>query len=410
MRQVHIVLYGHFGSGNIGNDSSLEAALYNMRALLPLARFTCVCNGPEVVGRRFGIQAVAIDDSDAMAVKHTVRSKWAKLKWLPAWAIGEWRSWTARVRWLRTVDLFVVVGTGAVDDMAVPTPWESPFALYKWCKCAKLGGAKVAFLSVGVGPIVHPVSRALMLRALRLADFRSYRETSAVDYLHKCGFDTQGDSVRPDLVFSLAPRRVTLRTDASTRMTVGLGLINYFGWRHDVEAGEETFRRYMSHMKRFASYLLEHGHRIRILIGDATDRNAVDEMIAHLGETHPAATDVSFVAEAIDSVDDLLEQVAEVQVVVASRFHNVLTALMAGRPVVSIGYHAKNRLLMSSAGLGDFCQDIDSLDHSRLIEQFTACWERREQLSQLIRRQLDGYRVQLDDQYRSLLAGVGGDR
>ena len=134
MRQARIVLYGHFGSGNVGNDSSLEAALYNMRALLPSARFTCVCNGPELVRWRFGVEALAIDDSDAMARWHAVRSKWAKLQWILAWTLREGRAWIERARWFRSVDLFVVVGTGAVDDMAVYAPWDAPFALYKWCR------------------------------------------------------------------------------------------------------------------------------------------------------------------------------------------------------------------------------------------------------------------------------------
>lgn len=408
MRTVKVALYGHFGSGNIGNDSTLQAALENMRELLPSARFTCVCNGPEDVHERFGVEAVPINYFDVRSKQHAVRSKWAKLKRKIAWPIREARLWVDRIRWFRGVDLFVIVGTGAVDDMAVATPWDAPFALYKWCKCAKSGGARVAFLSVGVGPIVHPVSRFLMLRALRVADFRSYRETSAVQYLAAARFDTHVDAITPDLVFSLRATPSVPFGNASNQKTIGLGLINYFGWRNDTDAGEQVFHRYLSHMKRFATHLVEQGYRIRILHGDVTDQRAVEDVMSHLCVTFPSGRGDLFVAEPIGNVDDLIRQLAQVQVVVASRFHNVLCSLMAERPVVSIGYHEKNRLLMSDVGLRDYCQDIDTLDYGHLVDQFTTCWERRVLLSQQVHSKLDGYRARLDAQYRELLAPFAG--
>ena len=42
-----------------------------------------------------------------------------------------------------------------------------------------------------------------------------------------------------------------------------------------------------------------------------------------------------------------MQQIAEVEVVVASRFHNVLLALLLGKPVVSIAYNQKNDALMT---------------------------------------------------------------
>lgn len=406
MNRARILLYGHFGSGNVGNDSTFEAALHSLQALLPSASFTCVCDGPQWIHKRFGVEAVPIDDSGTAAAWHAVRSKWAKLKWILTWPWVEGRAWLGRVRWLRSADLFVVVGTGAVDDMGVRAPLDAPFSLYKWCRCAKSAGVRVAFLSVGVGPIVHPLSRALMLRALRLADFRSYREIAAIRYLQENDFDTRGDAIGPDLVFGLAPRQLPACGDAAGHMTVGLGLICYYGWQCGHEAGEAVFQRYMSHMKRFANHLVTQGYRIRILVGDNSDTRPSQEIMNHLDATFPMGRGELFIAEPIDTVDDLLAQVAQVQVVVASRFHNVLCSLIAGRPTVSVGYHEKSRLLMAGVGLDNYCQEIDTLDFDRLVEQFALCWENRRLLEQLIQRQTAGYRAQLDEQYRSLLAGI----
>ena len=53
-----------------------------------------------------------------------------------------------------------------------------------------------------------------------------------------------------------------------------------------------------------------------------------------------------------------------------SRFHNVLLALMLGRPVVSMSYNEKNDALMREMGLAAYCQTLDELDPARLRVQF----------------------------------------
>jgi polysaccharide pyruvyl transferase WcaK-like protein len=56
--------------------------------------------------------------------------------------------------------------------------------------------------------------------------------------------------------------------------------------------------------------------------------------------------------------------------VVATRYHNVVCALMLSKPTISIGYGEKNAVLMAGAGLAEYCQSVDYLDVERLIMQF----------------------------------------
>ena len=138
VRKQRIVLYGHFGSGSIGNDSSLEAALHHIRKYQPEADITCVCNGPQEVSKRFGIKALEIGPShfDQNKPPHRramslVRKVWFRLT-------SETGFWFKNSSSFDPGDLFIVVGTGAVDDMAVRHPWNAPYELYKWCKTAKI--------------------------------------------------------------------------------------------------------------------------------------------------------------------------------------------------------------------------------------------------------------------------------
>ena len=278
MKGKKVLLYGHFGTGNIGNDSSFEAALHNVKKYLPNAEIICVCSGPREITRRFGIQALSM--SGTHANEPAAGGIISRIKRLSLRLNDEISFWLKRPSWFQPGDLFIVVGTGAVDDMAVRRPWHAPYELYKWCKTAKLGGARVIFLNVGVGPIVNRVSRFLMLKALRMADYRSYREQAAFDYLHGIGYNTSGDRLYPDVVFSLSkeslpePKQVPI-----TPQVIGLGLINYYGWRHDPALGDAVHREYFSKIKQFAAWLFSRGYTIRVISGDRTDWWPVREFV-----------------------------------------------------------------------------------------------------------------------------------
>lgn len=398
-----IVLYGHCGSGNIGNDSSLEAMLYHIKKYQPDVDVICVCNGPREVSRRFGIQTLSMSGSDAdKRPSGGLPSRLVRL-WLHL--AHEILFWLQRPGWFWPGDRFIVVGTGAVDDMGVRRPWHAPYELYKWCKAAKMGGAQVIFMSVGVGPILNRVNRFLMLKALRMADYRSYREVAAFNYLQSLGYDTSGDLSYPDLVFSLPKVLLPIpKQSSSTPTVVGLGLINYYGWQYEPGTGEKVYQEYISKIKCFAVWLLQRGFTIRVISGDVADRWPVQDLVEFVNKEGEAHWREKLIVQEITDVNDLFQQIAQSDIIVASRFHNVLCSLMLERPVISLGYHEKNDFLMKEMGLGHYCQHIEHFTNERLIEQFSACIHETDQIVRQIHDQLDSYRNLLDDQYKMLLS------
>jgi polysaccharide pyruvyl transferase WcaK-like protein len=401
MRKPRIVLYGHFGSGNIGNDSSLEAALYHLKTHRPEAEIVCVCNGPQEVSERFKIEALPIasprrEARSANRILSTLEKIWAR------W-IDEFTFWSKRPSWFQPSDQFIVVGTGAVDDMSVKHPWNAPYELYKWCSAAKLGGAQVSFMSVGVGPIVNRISRILMLKALRKAQYRSYREKASFDYLKGIGFDTTGDLLYPDLVFSLPKEYLPVPSKPTLApLVVGLGVINYYGWGYDPVIGDAIYGKYIAKIKCLVSWLLNHSYSIRIISGDAVDQRPVQEIIDYVAQENPSQNE-KLIAEKITDVNELFNQIAKTDIVVASRFHNVLCSLMLERPVVSLGYHEKNDNLMAEMGLASYCQHIEHFTVEKLVEQLEYYLSDPDQAVQRIHNRNEQYRQLLDEQYRNVL-------
>jgi polysaccharide pyruvyl transferase WcaK-like protein len=407
MGAPHIVFYGHFGVGNLGNDTTLEAALYHTKRLYPTATITCVCRGPRVIAARFGVAALPVDVSEDRTPGESAQPEPNKVVRLLTRAVDELDFWVRRTLWFRTVDHFIVVGTGALYDGTAP-PWNMPYDLFKWCRAAKLGGAKVSFMSVGAGPINHPASRALMLNALRGAAYRSYRDGASFAYLQSIGFDTKADQLYPDVVFSLPiPADCTAPPNLEQPQRIGLGVIGYYGPSHDTVGGKPIYQAYVGKLKEFVQWLLAQGYSVRLLTGDLeNDRQPADELLAFVRSQGLSEWQTRIIAEPIATVDDLSRQIAQTDLVIASRFHNLIGALMLGRPVISVGFHAKNDALMAEMGLQAYCQHIEQLDVARLITQFQTLLTELKPTAQRIQQKNTQYRQLLAEQYACVLSSA----
>src|SRR6516225_12405010 len=53
-----IAFFGHFDSTNFGNESTLQAILYNLRRFQPDAEVLCISTGPEAVAATHQVKAI----------------------------------------------------------------------------------------------------------------------------------------------------------------------------------------------------------------------------------------------------------------------------------------------------------------------------------------------------------------
>ena len=161
-------------------------------------------------------------------------------------------------------------------------------------------------------------------------------------------------------------------------------------------------------MKHFIAWLVAQGYSVHLLTGEVpTDERPRDEIIGHLHSMFDAETLQCVYTPPIASMYDLLAAIAATDLVVATRYHNVIAALMLGRPVVSAGYSKKNDVLLADVGLGAFCQHVESLDVERLQTQFIDLVATAAAAGERIRTSVLEYRRRLAEQYASLFSGAG---
>ena len=314
--------------------------------------------------------------------------------------------WLDAFRTLKGTDMFIIPGTGLLTDAYGLFGW-GPYNLFKWAAMARLRRCKVLFVSVGAGPIYGTLGKYLVKSALSLADFRSYRDESSRNWLKGIGFRADNDQVYPDLVFSL-PDTVIPRPDNKqrNRSVVGLGLMEYAGKYSVAEPSNATYLSYLENLVLFVKWLLAQDYEVRLLIGDDYDNPVTQEFRSLLKKRLGTYDEKRIIDEPVLSVEMLLSQLAATDIVVATRFHNVLLALLLNKPVISISFHHKCASLMSEMGLSEYCLDINHLKAESLTERFCELEKNAEKLRRVIREKTINSRAALEEQYSLIFKGA----
>jgi polysaccharide pyruvyl transferase WcaK-like protein len=387
-------LFGLLGSGNIGNDASLEAILAYLRADHPGAVIDAMCMGPGRVRSRYGIEAIPLQWYKAREDRHS--GGVAVVLKATGKALDAWRT----VTWVHRHDAIIVPGMGVLEASLPLNASGFPYAMFLLGVSGKVSRTKVALVSVGATIINQRLTRWLFDIAARTAYYRSYRDDQSRDNMRRRGLDVSHDPVYPDVVFSLpAPD-----PGPGDPQIVGLGVMAYHGTNDHRSEAAEIHAAYLANMKRFARWLVDRGRKIRLTVGDGPDNAIAQEIVADLRAYRPDLDPSWAVAEPVASFDDLTRAMTPVGVVVATRYHNVICALRLGRPVISLGYSAKNHAVMAGVGLAEFCQVAHTLDVDRLTEQFAALELQSEQLQAAITAGVAENAARLREQFTALSA------
>ncbi|NEW70694.1 polysaccharide pyruvyl transferase family protein [Streptomyces rhizosphaericus] len=384
-------VFGLLGSGNLGNDGSLEAVLGYLRAEHPEAVVDALCGGPEAVTARFGIPATRL---------HWYRGEYrtaSRAGSIAAKGLGKLVDVFRTAAWVRRHDVVIVPGMGVLEATLPLRPWGFPYSLFLLCASGRLLRTRVALVSVGAAEIGNRPTRALVRWSARLVAYRSYRDTQSRDAMRAMGVDTTRDEVYPDLAFSLPAPQASAPT--GTPGPVCLGVMDFHGGNDDRARAEEIYRRYLDGTIRFVRTLVEEGRPVRLLTGDQCDLSVVAAILDAVDSPLVTAAEPA-------SLADLMNEMAAADTVVAVRYHNLICALKTGTPVLALCYAAKSDALMDRMGLGAYCHPAREVDADRLLEQFRDLEKHAAKLRQTLTERNRAAAEQLADQFAALTASV----
>lgn len=253
-------------------------------------------------------------------------------------------------RWVRTADLVLASGGGQLDAVWGGA-WGQPYALARWAWLARRAGVPFALLSVGYGGASTWLSRRFLRYAVGSAAYCSVRDEGSRVMTIRLGVK-RDLPVIPDLAFGLTPP-MPLRP-RRPGLDVGISPMVYLrpgSWPIENHA---EYQRLIALWANLVTATVARGDRVHLFVSNPGDMAAVRDIWELLGEASRAGCTIAH----SESPNALLELFRRLDVIIASRLHGVLLAIVSARPVLALSHERKVRAAMNDAGVSEFCADL----------------------------------------------------
>jgi polysaccharide pyruvyl transferase WcaK-like protein len=422
--KVTIGLIGPFGTGNLGDAAIQQSMLQNIRQSFNQVQVFGFSLNPQDTYARHGIRSFPLgrmaingwiesDDTGSFAHKFLLVSD--ELRWSSSpikRVIGkiffsplkEIIGIVRASRHLINMDYMIVSGGGQLDDYWGGA-WHHPYTLLLWGVLCRLRNVKYLFVSVGAGPLDSSMSKRLVRWALSLASYRSYRDQDSKNFIERCGFFRRNDMVYPDLAFSLDISQIHCDDSQGQgkALTVGIGPMIYFKPGAWPQQDQEVYETYLKKLALFTAWLVQNNCNVLFFTGEAiADRPVITELKNILQQMGINPSSKQIIEEPINTVDDLMGQLARTDLVIGSRFHGVLLSLLINKPVIALSYHSKITELMKDAEQEQYCLSIDHFEVEELKMVFNQMVTNLPLVKDQIERRVLVYRKSLREQYEKV--------
>ncbi|HJQ10474.1 MAG TPA: polysaccharide pyruvyl transferase family protein [Gemmatimonadaceae bacterium] len=363
------------GAGNLGDEAILKATFDALRARWPNASLHAFTLHPARTAANHGVHAEALTGVHRRlfgapwpdgplpiraALSLARRTRRIPLlgvltKWTADWAgtvffeaVSLKRSW----KWLQTADLVLAAGGGQLDAVWGGT-WGQPYALARWAWLARRARVPFAFLSVGYGGAKTRMSRWLLRYAVSNATYCSVRDEGSRALTEQLGVRNKLPIV-PDLAFGLTAGPPLRKTRPG--YDVGVSPMTYLRpgcWPSENPA---EYQKYVSLWADVVRERVSKGDRVHLFVSDPGDTDAVRDVWNRLDDRTRGGCSIAQTT----TPEMLLDLFRRLDVVVSSRLHGVLLAIVAIRPVLALSHERKVRAVMTDAGVAPFCLDLPS--------------------------------------------------
>ena len=140
-----------------------------------------------------------------------------------------------------------------------------------------------------------------------------------------------------------------------------------------------------------------------LVLGDDFDLPSAGLVARRLGE--PSVD----IIESAD-FDDVRAAVMRSNLLISSRYHNLIAALIAGGSgAISLSYAGKNDQLLEAFGLGEYCQSIEDFDVDRVLAHIEAVRGNHAAIVDELGRRVAATRDEVRELRTGKLAGAAND-
>jgi polysaccharide pyruvyl transferase WcaK-like protein len=429
-----IGVLGHVGNGNLGDEAIISVVIQNIKRRWPSAEIRCFTSNPEDTRERHGVTAFPIRRIEGIEGHATAdnrgQSGFRETTWLSRLLErvriglksvslvhhclkGFQRTWQVlraslkepgfllqSHRNLRGIDLLIVAGSQQLIDYVAGGPWNHPYTLFKWVLLAKARKTRVAFMSVGAGPVQSALGRFFIRNCLLLADYRSCRDEVSGKCIEQLGVPGQ-NPVFPDLAYSLCVKEGVPGThSSSTRPFIGINPLPFSDPRYWTGASANTYDTYIREIANFALWLIQRGYAVLFFPTQLrADPPAIEAVRIHMKRTSTPNFEKHVIDYPVHTFDELITAISMTDLTIATRYHGVVMSYLLNKPVLGIAYASKTNDLMAQMGQAEYALDILRCELKSLQERFVSLESRKAAIKREIAQRVSTHRKALDVQY-----------
>lgn len=353
----HVLLLGSYGRGNIGDDAFLLAAL-----------------------QLFKGHQLYINAADESLLPQAVRGKVTTIATTGA------RDLRHKLQVFRTISHIVYCGGDLwVELYGDRFPRQSLYKMVVVNMLARLCGKKVHYIGCGIGRL-RGYSLFLARLSARLANNVIVREQRSARVLN-----LKKVEVLPDLVTNIDIRKPRKDKAQKGPYTIGISIL------YHLPDPENNFPKLVKEIGTCIAKLPKNRYRFVLFPMLVSPSEEHDDLWASeaLADAVPNA-DIS-VFEGRE-VNEYVQALQTVDVLIGTRLHANIIALMAGVPSIGISYRPKVAQFFEMSGLGEYCIDLKDVTAELLeaklhamLSDLTATHEAFEQARQRNIRERQGY-------------------
>lgn len=354
---MKIGIVGNYGNNNQGDEAILEGILNQLTNRFPVTReeLLVFTNSPEQTKEKFGVQ---------------VRKLYYKKKTAPTTLLATVRKHRSVIREL---DLLIIGGGGILMDLY--THSLVLFGMYG--KIARYTKTPYVIFSAGAGPIETVKGKVILRSLVNQAELVTVRDKASVDVLKSIGVN-RDISVIADPAFYVQPPESKKTVEEEKTIQVGVTAVPYFHADYWPTEDKEKYENYVTGMVKNLESLLQASPKIRINFF-ATKHPQDTAVSKDIKNRIPSNNRCKVYDVRLDQ-SEILKKLKEQDIVIGTRLHSLILALVVQKPIIGVAYHHKVKDFMNDIGCQDYLISMDDLhlshNHFADIYKFMAeDWE-----------------------------------
>lgn len=332
-----IGIVGNYGNNNQGDEAILEGILYQLKTVYQIERKDIIVfsNQPEQTKEKYGVRSVKLyykKRNSALTLLTTMFKNRSKV---------------------RELDMLIVGGGGIFMDLYGREAFL--FGMYGWL--AKLSRTPVVLYAVGGGPILTRIGKVILRSLAHLAKVVTVRDPASKVLLQEIGVKS-AIHVIGDPAFQVKGPEIVKKSNESFNIGVTAVPFHHESYWPNEDIGK--YNDYIAGMARNLDYLLEK-YPAGIVNFFAT-KWPQDIMVTEDIQALMIHKERCTICRKSLEPRDIVEFTSKQDILIGTRLHSLILALVTSTPIISVSYHHKVQDFMDMIDCSGYNIPIDQLN------------------------------------------------